>query len=254
MSNSNVSYDNLPTKPMPEGLQKTPLQRTNEAYQKLLKEGKINPDGTPKEGANIPELNNNKKIVETKEEPKKDQDIIKEYLATKTEYKVLINDTVVTKPRHDLNPGEHFELLDLIEFHGRMIGEIQNLERRRIILNAKLNILSKTLGTLENINQYDELIQQIDALNTRYQKMTWIYKGNTFNSSTEFAIFLYQKTLEYCLKMPKEEFDKSAFRSNKKLASESDIWGTRQIADACIDVELHSYAYFQMPSKSSSES
>lgn len=237
-----ISYDNLPTKEMPKGLQPTALQRASTEYAKQMKEGKINPDGTPKEVAAV-----NNKVNDAR----KEKDDIKNYLATKTDYNVMVDGEIKTYQRYDLNPQEHFALLDIIDFHNRMISELGSLDQRRVLLQAKLNILGRSLGTIENTEMYDQILQQIEALNTRYHKLTWNYNGKEFKSSIEFATYLYQKTLEYCLKMTEEEFNKSAFRSNMNLAKEHDVYGTRHIADACIDVELHSYSYFQTPSKSS---
>ena len=236
--------DSLPEVAMPQGLQKTPLQRNNDEYNKLLKEGKINKDGSPKDGQ-VPVQKNKQ------DNPKSEIDIIKEYLATKTEYTFMVNGHEKTYYRYDTIPAEHYQILDIVDFHNRAVNEVAALERRRLLYQAKLALLEKSLGTVENMNQYDETLKQIEAIQTRFIRLSWTMGENTFHSIREIAMFLYQKTLEYCLRMSKEDFDIASFRSNGKLAAEKDIYGTLHVADACIDVEMKTYAYFQNPSKSS---
>ena len=233
---------------MPPGLQKTPLQRTNDEYEKLLKEGKINKDGTPKNGQAI--------IPQTKKEsepPKTEIEIIKEYLAAKTEYTVMVDGNEKTYKRYDTIPSQHYAILDIVDFHNRAVNEVAVLERRRILYQVKLANLEKTLGTVENMRLYDETLQQIESNQERYARLSWNLGGEAFQTIRDIAMYLYQKTLEYCLRMTKEDFEKSSFRGNAKLAAEKDIYGTLQIADACIDVELKTYAYFQNPSKNLSK-
>jgi hypothetical protein len=243
---SKVNLDDIKTVEMPKGIQKTALQRTSEEYQRLKKEDKLNPDGTIK-NVQIPQQQPAKE--------KSPQDEIKEYLAMKTDYNVLLAGEIVNFKRIDLNPLEYEQLMELIDFHTRMVSEIQSLERRRILYQAKLNIIQNSLASsIQKIDEYDEILQQIDALQVRYRDLSWTYNDRKFESPHQFNTYLYQKTLEFCLQMDEDDFNKSAMRGNSNIAKEKDVWGTKQIAEACIDVELHTYAYFQKPSKSSSES
>jgi hypothetical protein len=245
LSNNNLSkvnLDDIKTVEMPPGIQKTPLQRASEEYEKAKSEGKVNPDGTLKDAPKEKE----------KEEPKS-ENWIRDLLVTKTEYKIQVNGKTETFKRHDTTPLEYERLMELIDFHTRMVAEIQNLERRRILYQHKLKILERSLGDKANIDAYDQTLHELDAIYTRFKNQSWELDGRKFESAHQFNTYLYQKTLEFCIKMTEEQFNNSGMRGNNELA-QNDTWGTKQVAEACIDVEIHTYAYFQKPSKSSSES
>lgn len=234
---------NIKTVDMPQGLQKTALQRASEEYEKMKKEGKVNPDGTIK-----------KEAQPVKEENKSDNWIL-DLLVTKTDYNIQVDGETINFKRLDLSPLKYEKLMELIDFHTRMVSEIQNLERRRILYQHKLRTLEKSLGfgDMKIIDMYDQTIQELDSIYAKFRDQKWVLDGRTFESAHQYNTYLYQKTLEFCLNMTEDQFNRSGMRGNNEL-SLKDIWGTKQVAEACIKVEINTYAYFQKPSKSSSES
>ena len=167
----------LPTKPIPKGIQPTYGMRMLQQYKDDLQSGKINPDGTIKDDKNKPGP-----AQPAKETEKTDKEIIKEYLAGKDEYKILVYDEIRTYKRLTVKPKHHFELHDITNFYNKMLGEIQNLARRRLLYNAQLAVLGQSLGTDENIQRYDEVLHQLEAITERVDLLTWKYKGQEFKS------------------------------------------------------------------------
>lgn len=223
-----------------------------EQFNKDKAEGKIQ-EGNGKR----PETNQKPTLQETLKkatEPETLEQAIKEHLCQLTEYKVNVDGEIVTYQRRDLNPRESFELLGLAEFHIRMNATLQTLKMKRVYYAMRATMIQQDLNTVEKLNEYDTMVNNVSLINDKIDKVEWHYKEMTFPTESDFALYFYQKILEKCIGLSAEDYHKSAFRSNMKMASENDVWGTRHIADACLEVEKNSYAYFQKPSSNSLES
>ena len=249
MSDNN---NDIPTADIPKGIIPTTGMKLKEQYEKAKKEGTIINNGQ----TNKPQQPTQPAKPQISPEEENRRAIIK-HLALKTEYKLIVNGETMTKKRLFCKPKEHFELFNLTSFHDAIIAETTNLERRRIILNAQLTILGRNLDNLELLEKYEKLLNQADALNEKISNKDWSYIDNDtnetmhFRSYVAFADYLYGKILEYCIGLTPEEYNNSAMSSSQEYIN-NDIWGTRHIADACLELEQKTYSYFQIPSKSSS--
>lgn len=250
MSDNN---NDIPTAEIPKGIIPTTGMKLKEQYEKAKKEGVINNGQT-----NQPIKPAQPAKPQVSAEEVNRRAIIK-HLALKTEYKLLINGEIVTKKRLFCKPKEHFELFNLTTYHDAIIAETSNMERRKIIINAQLTMLGRNLDNLDTLQKYEKLLTQSDALNDKIANKDWSYvdrdsnKIMHFRSYVNFADYLYGKILEYCIGLTPEEYDNSAISSSQTYINQ-DVWGTRHIADACLELEQKTYSYFQIPSESSLKS
>lgn len=253
---SNNSFPDIPEKPIPPGV-KTAGMKLKEEYNQAVKDGRIDPPTQQNNNNNIntPKVaaaTNQNQIRKDPEEEKRLKII--EYLAHKTSYNIWVNDGIKEYKRILPHPKQHFELFKLTQFHNKILLEINAIERRKVLINAQIIIIGRSLSSEENLKKYDQLLDQLDALTERANNLSWKYNDQVFDNHVDFADYLYMKVLEYCIGMTNEEYNLSAMSSSQELINQYDAWGTRHIADACLEVEQKTYSYFQIPSKSLSES
>lgn len=97
-------------------------------------------------------------------------------------------------------------------------------------------------------DQSTKLVQRTPLSSKIYKEITYLVKQSNIEDPNIF-FDNHKKISKYCLNINDDEYDTIIWESNSELEDKYDVYGLRNIIEACLTRCVNGIAYFRQPSK-----